>query len=104
MNRRILYAFLIAAATAALAFSVPMNGLGYSGHAAVALAVFAIGVAMACSLSFMTPLADPTVTIAHGTRYVDVKQIFKAGLLAASIGLVLTVVVLLTVVAPLLGS
>jgi sodium-dependent dicarboxylate transporter 2/3/5 len=41
---------------------------------------YAIPAAVACSLSFMFPMSDPTIAMAHGTGYVTSRDIFKAGL------------------------
>ncbi len=43
-------------------------------------ATFAVPVAIACSLSFMFPMSDPTIAMAHGTGYVRSRDILKAGL------------------------
>jgi sodium-dependent dicarboxylate transporter 2/3/5 len=58
--------------------------------------IYAVPVAIACSLSFMFPMADPTVAMAYGTKYVNIKEIFKAGLPLVVIGIIATVAVLLT--------
>ncbi len=63
----------------------------------VAVGTYAVPVAIACSLSFMFPMADPTVAMAYGSKYVNVKEIFKAGLPIVIIGIILTAVVIFTV-------
>jgi sodium-dependent dicarboxylate transporter 2/3/5 len=59
--------------------------------------IYAVPVAIACSLSFMLPMADPTVAMAYGTRYINIPGIFKAGLPLVIIGIMVTIIVLLTV-------
>lgn len=56
---------------------------------------YAVPVAIACSLSFLLPMADPTVAMAYGTNYVKIKEILKAGAPLIVIGIVVTVIVLL---------
>lgn len=67
------------------------------------IGTYAVPVAIACSLSFMFPMADPTVAMAYGTRYVNIKEILKAGIPMVIIGIILTVIVLLTIAKPFLG-
>lgn len=63
----------------------------------LAVGTYAVPVAIACSLSFMFPMADPTVAMAYGSGYVGVKEIFKAGLPMVIIGIILTALVMLAV-------
>ena len=65
--------------------------------------IYAVPVAIACSLSFMFPMADPTVAMAYGTGYVKIKEILKAGIPMVIIGIVLTVIIMLTIAKPFLG-
>ncbi len=58
------------------------------------IGVYAVPVAIACSLSFMLPMADPTVAMAYGTKYVDIPGIFKAGVPLVVIGIILTIIVI----------
>ena len=67
------------------------------------IGIYAVPVAIACSLSFMFPMADPTVAMAYGTGYVNVKEIFKAGLPMVIIGIIVSIVVILTIGIPFLG-
>jgi len=67
------------------------------------IGTYAVPVAIACSLSFMLPMADPTVAMAYGTNYVNIKEIFKAGLPLVIIGIIITMVVILTIAQPFLG-
>jgi sodium-dependent dicarboxylate transporter 2/3/5 len=67
------------------------------------IGIYAVPVAIACSLSFMFPMADPTVAMAYGTGYVNVKEIFKAGLPMVIIGIIMAIFVLLTIGMPFLG-
>ncbi|OEC86802.1 MULTISPECIES: DASS family sodium-coupled anion symporter [Methanobacterium] len=64
------------------------------------IGVYAIPVAIACSLSFMLPMADPTVAMAYGTKYVNIKEILKAGVPLIVIGVILTLAMLLTIAIP----
>lgn len=59
---------------------------------------YAVPVAIACSLSFMLPTADPTVAMAYGTNYVNIKEIFKAGFPLVVIGIIVTIIVLFTII------
>jgi len=56
--------------------------------------LYAVPVAIACSLSFMLPMADPTVAMAYGTKYVNIPGIFKAGLPLVIIGIIVTICIL----------
>lgn len=67
------------------------------------IGTYAVPVAIACSLSFMFPMADPTVAMAYGTGYVKIKEILKAGIPMVVIGIILTIFVLLTIAKPFLG-
>ncbi|WP_321423347.1 DASS family sodium-coupled anion symporter [uncultured Methanobacterium sp.] len=68
------------------------------------IGIYAVPVAIACSLSFMLPMADPTVAMAYGTEYVKIKEIFKAGVPLVVIGIIVTIIVLLSPLAkPALG-
>ena len=69
-----------------------------------AIGIYAVPVAIACSLSFMLPMADPTVAMAYGTDYINIKEIFKAGLPLVIIGIILTILVMLSPLAqPFIG-
>ncbi|MGI6465725.1 DASS family sodium-coupled anion symporter [Methanobacterium sp.] len=57
---------------------------------------YAVPVAIACSLSFMLPMADPTVAMAYGTGYVKIKEILKAGVPLVVIGIIITIILLLS--------
>ncbi|WP_048190596.1 DASS family sodium-coupled anion symporter [Methanobacterium sp. SMA-27] len=65
--------------------------------------IYAVPVAISCSLSFMFPMADPTVAMAYGTGYVKIKEILKAGIPMVVIGIIITIAVLLTIGKPFLG-
>lgn len=70
----------------------------------LSIGTYAVPVAIACSLSFMLPMADPTVAMAYGTGYVKIKEILKAGIPLVIIGVVLTIIILLSPLAkPALG-
>ncbi len=64
---------------------------------------YAVPVAIACSLSFMLPMADPTVAMAYGSGYVKIKEILKAGVPLIIIGIILAIIVLFTIGRPFLG-
>jgi sodium-dependent dicarboxylate transporter 2/3/5 len=64
--------------------------------------IYAVPVAIACSLSFMFPVADPTVAMAYGSKYVNIKEIFRAGLPLVIIGVILTIIVITTIGMPFL--
>ena len=66
-------------------------------------AAYAIPIAIACSLSFTLPMADPTVAMAYGTKYVKVKEILKAGVPIIIVGIILTIIVMITLAKPLTG-
>jgi sodium-dependent dicarboxylate transporter 2/3/5 len=67
------------------------------------IGTYAVPVAIACSLSFLLPMADPTVAMAYGSGYVKIKEIFKAGFPLIVIGITLTIIFLLTIAKPVLG-
>jgi sodium-dependent dicarboxylate transporter 2/3/5 len=69
----------------------------------VSIGTYAVPVAIACSLSFMFPMADPTVAMAYGTGYVKIKEILKAGIPMVVIGIILTIIILFTIGKPFLG-
>ena len=60
------------------------------------IGTYAIPVAIACSLSFMLPMADPTVAMAYGTGFVKIKEIFKAGAPLVIIGVILAIIIFFT--------
>jgi sodium-dependent dicarboxylate transporter 2/3/5 len=62
----------------------------------VGAAVYAVPVAIACSLSFVLPVSDPTVAMAHSAGHVKVNDIMKAGSILAIIGIVITTLVMFT--------
>ena len=65
------------------------------------IGIYAVPVAIACSLSFMLPMADPTVAMAYGTKYVNIPGIFKVGLPLVIIGIIITIIVIQTIAVPL---
>ncbi len=62
------------------------------------IGIYAVPVAIACSLSYMLPTADPTVAMAYGTGYVTIKEIFKAGFPLVVIGIIVTILVLFPII------
>lgn len=63
----------------------------------VGASLYAVPVAIACSLSFVLPISDPTVAMAHTTGNVQIGEIIKIGGILATIGIIITVVVIFTV-------
>lgn len=63
---------------------------------------FAVPVVIACSLSYVLPTADPTITMVYGNGFVKIKEIFKAEAPLVVIGAILTVVILFTFGQPFL--
>lgn len=61
------------------------------------LGIYAVPVAIACSLSYMLPMADPTVAMAYGTKYVNIPGIFRAGFPLVVVGIIVTIIVLYAV-------
>lgn len=61
------------------------------------IGIYAVPVAIACSLSYMLPMADPTVAMAYGTKYVNIPGIFKAGFPLVIIGIIVTIIVIYAV-------
>ena len=72
-------------------------------HKDIPIGTYAVPVAIACSLSFMLPMADPTVAMAYGTGYVKIKEILKAGIPLVVIGIIVSIVILFTIGKPFLG-
>ncbi|MDR2624170.1 MAG: DASS family sodium-coupled anion symporter [Methanobrevibacter sp.] len=70
----------------------------------LATGIYAVPISIACSLSFMLPMADPTVAMAYGTGYVKIKEIFKAGLPIVILGIVVTLTILFTIGKPFLSA
>jgi solute carrier family 13 (sodium-dependent dicarboxylate transporter), member 2/3/5 len=64
---------------------------------------YAVPVALSCSLSFMLPMADPTVAMAYGTKYIQIKEIFKAGFPLVIIGIISIIIVMLFIAKPFVG-
>ncbi len=67
------------------------------------IGTYAVPVAIACSLSFMLPMADPTVAMAYGSGYVKIKEILKAGVPLVIIGIIIAIIILFTIGKPFLG-
>jgi sodium-dependent dicarboxylate transporter 2/3/5 len=67
------------------------------------IGIYAVPVAIACSLSYMLPMADPTVAMAYGTKYVGIPEIFKAGLPLVVIGIIVTIIVIQTIALPFIS-
>lgn len=57
---------------------VPLATL-LAGRMSLAASTFVVPSAIGCSLSFMLPMADPTIAMAYGTGFVSIRDIFKAG-------------------------
>lgn len=67
------------------------------------IGIYAVPIAIACSLSFIFPMADPTVAMAYGIGYVRIKDIFRAGVPLVIIGILLTLMVLILIKPPFIG-
>jgi sodium-dependent dicarboxylate transporter 2/3/5 len=67
------------------------------------IGIYAVPVAIACSLSYMLPMADPTVAMAYGTKYVSIPEIFKAGFPLVVIGIIVTIIVIQTIALPFIS-
>ncbi|WP_367185379.1 DASS family sodium-coupled anion symporter [Methanothermobacter sp.] len=65
--------------------------------------IYAVPVAIACSLSFMLPMADPTVAMAYGSGYVKLRDIPRAGIPVIVVGIILTVLVITTLAVPFIA-
>ncbi len=65
---------------------------------------YAVPVAIACSLSYALPTADPTVAMAYGTGFVKLRDIPRAGIPIMIIGMILTIAVLFTIAKPFLTA
>nr|WP_302579152.1 DASS family sodium-coupled anion symporter [Methanobrevibacter arboriphilus] len=68
------------------------------------IGTFAVPVAIACSLSYMLPTADPTIAMAYGTGFVKIKEIFKAGAPLVFIGMIVSIIILFTIGEPFLAT
>ena len=66
------------------------------------LGMFAIPIALACSLPCLLPMSDPTVAITYGLGYVKLDEVAKAGIPIIILGLIVTVVVIFTIGKPLI--
>lgn len=70
----------------------------------IGIGTYAVPVAIACSLSFMLPMADPTIAMAYGTKYVSIKEIMKAGIPLMIFGIILTVIIMFTIAQPIIST
>jgi sodium-dependent dicarboxylate transporter 2/3/5 len=66
-----------------------------AGKMNIATTTFVIPSAVACSLSFMLPMSDPTIAMAYGTGFVSIRDIFRAGLPVTLLALCLSIPVIL---------
>lgn len=83
------------------AILVPLSvTLAHTQHLPVG--TYAVPVAMACSLSFLLPTADPTVAMAYGTGFVKLGDIPRSGVPLIIIGVILTIIVIFTIAKPFL--
>ncbi|MGC9517987.1 MAG: DASS family sodium-coupled anion symporter [Methanomicrobiales archaeon] len=82
---------------------IPLS-VTFEGATGLPVGTYAVPVAISCSLSFLFPMADPTVAMAHGTGYISVKEIIKAGIPMIIIGIALTLVVVFTIARPVLAG
>jgi len=65
-----------------------------AGQMNLAPSTFVVPSAVACSLSFMLPMADPTTAMAYGTGFLSTKDIFKAGLPMTVIAVIISIPVI----------
>jgi len=85
------------------AILVPLSvTLAHTQHLPVG--IYAVPVAIACSLSFMLPTADPTVAMAYGTGFVKLQDIPRSGVPLIIIGMILTIIVIFTIAEPFLAA
>jgi len=83
------------------AILVPLSvTLAHTQHLPVG--TYAVPVAIACSLSFLLPTADPTVAMAYGTGFVKLGDIPRSGVPLIIIGVILTIIVIFTIARPFL--
>jgi len=66
------------------------------------LGMFAIPIALACSLPCVLPMSDPTVAISYSTNYISATEIIKAGLPVILVGIVTTIIIVFTIGRPLI--
>ena len=66
------------------------------------IGIFAVPVAIACSLAFVLPTSDPTLALSYTTGFVKIKDMVKAGIPLVIVGAVISVVVILTIGQPFL--
>jgi len=84
------------------AILIPLSVTLAQAHS-LPIGTFAVPVAMACSLSYVLPTADPTVAMAYGTGFVKIKEIFKAGMPLVIIGAIISIIILFTIGKPFLA-
>lgn len=70
--------------------------IGLAGNMNLSADTFVIPAAVACSLSFMFPMSDPTIAMAYGTGYVRGRDIFKAGFYVAIVSVGISLLVITT--------
>jgi len=68
------------------------------------LGVFAVPIALACSLPCVLPMSDPTVAISYSTKYINGIEIIKAGVPVIIVGIITTTIVVFTFGRPLMGG
>jgi len=84
------------------AIIVPLSvALSHTQHLPVG--IYAVPVAMACSLSYLLPTADPTVAMAYSTGFVKLRDIPRAGIPLVIMGMILIIIVSFTIAWPFLA-
>jgi len=68
----------------------------------LSVGIFAVPVAIACSLAFVLPMSDPTLALAYSTGMVKIKDMAKAGIPLVIFGAVVSVTIILTIGQPFL--
>jgi sodium-dependent dicarboxylate transporter 2/3/5 len=66
-----------------------------AGRMNLTVTTFVIPSAVACSLSFMLPMADPSIAMAYGTGFVSTRDVFKAGLPVTIVAICVSIPVIL---------
>ncbi|MCL2687397.1 MAG: DASS family sodium-coupled anion symporter [Methanobrevibacter sp.] len=68
------------------------------------LGMFAVPIALACSLPSVLPMSDPTVAITYGLGYINATEVIKAGVPIIIVGIFATILMVFTIGRPLIGG
>jgi len=66
------------------------------------IGIFAVPVAIACSLAFVLPTSDPTLALSYTTGFIKLQDMVKAGIPLVIIGSIVSIVILFTIGRPFL--